>query len=102
MLRKHFEEEAQAKKTPRPNNTNHHFHQLCRKAHNHYRVRHRAPPLKSNTTLHLLAREWARRLAISGRPKKRYAPTGQKASEKISIGRNPAKRPYEQYSKTRQ
>ncbi|XP_042150797.1 Golgi-associated plant pathogenesis-related protein 1-like [Ixodes scapularis] len=51
-------------RTPRPNNPNHRFHQLCRKAQNQYRVKHHAPPLKTNSTLYILARGWAKRLAI--------------------------------------
>uniref|UniRef100_A0A0K8RHG5 Putative antigen 5 protein n=1 Tax=Ixodes ricinus TaxID=34613 RepID=A0A0K8RHG5_IXORI len=50
--------------TTRKDNPNHEFHQLCRQAHNKYRKIHSAPPLKSNSTLYIMARSWARRLAI--------------------------------------
>uniref|UniRef100_A0A0K8RGG5 Putative antigen 5 protein n=1 Tax=Ixodes ricinus TaxID=34613 RepID=A0A0K8RGG5_IXORI len=89
---------SSSQRTPRPNNTNHHFHQLCRKAHNHYRVRHHAPPLKSNTTLYLLAREWARRLAIQDDPRNVTHRPGKGLGENI-YWTKPSKAPYEQYAK---
>uniref|UniRef100_A0A090XDU3 Putative antigen 5/scp domain-containing protein n=2 Tax=Ixodes ricinus TaxID=34613 RepID=A0A090XDU3_IXORI len=44
-------------------NPNHKFHKLCLQAHNEYRAIHGAAPLKTNSTLYILARSWAKRLA---------------------------------------
>uniref|UniRef100_A0A0K8R7Y4 Putative antigen 5 protein n=1 Tax=Ixodes ricinus TaxID=34613 RepID=A0A0K8R7Y4_IXORI len=61
-------------RTPREVNSNqmqptkkfniyHHFHKLCLKAHNKYRAKHGVNNLRSNSTLYMLARRWAGRLA---------------------------------------
>uniref|UniRef100_V5GJ51 Putative scp gapr-1 like scp-like extracellular protein n=2 Tax=Ixodes ricinus TaxID=34613 RepID=V5GJ51_IXORI len=55
--------EKRGQNTPRPKNENHNFHQLCREEHNKYRTKHHVPPLKSNSTLYILARAWARYLS---------------------------------------
>uniref|UniRef100_A0A0K8R9G2 Putative antigen 5 protein n=1 Tax=Ixodes ricinus TaxID=34613 RepID=A0A0K8R9G2_IXORI len=45
-------------------NLNHKFHKVCLQAHNKYRAIHQASPLKTNSTLYIYARSWAKRLAI--------------------------------------
>uniref|UniRef100_A0A0K8RGB2 Putative antigen 5 protein n=1 Tax=Ixodes ricinus TaxID=34613 RepID=A0A0K8RGB2_IXORI len=79
------------------NNTNHDFHQLCRKAHNHYRAKHHALPLKSNTTLYLLARGWAKKLAIQDDPKNVTHRPGKGLGENI-YWMTLSQAPYEKYA----
>uniref|UniRef100_V5ID09 Putative scp gapr-1 like scp-like extracellular protein n=2 Tax=Ixodes ricinus TaxID=34613 RepID=V5ID09_IXORI len=79
------------------NNTNHDFHQLCRKAHNHYRAKHHALPLKSNTTLYLLARGWAKKLAIQDDPKNVTHRPGKGLGENI-YWMTRSQPPYEKYA----
>ncbi|CAN8007964.1 unnamed protein product [Ixodes pacificus] len=57
------EENSNQIQTSKKINIYHHFHKLCLKAHNKYRAKHGAKPLKSNSTLYILAQRWAGRLA---------------------------------------
>uniref|UniRef100_A0A0K8RGW9 Putative antigen 5 protein n=1 Tax=Ixodes ricinus TaxID=34613 RepID=A0A0K8RGW9_IXORI len=79
------------------NNTNHEFHQLCRRAHNQYRAKHHAPPLKSNTTLYLLARGWANQLAIQDDPKNVTHRPGKGLGENI-YWMTHSQAPYKKYA----
>uniref|UniRef100_A0A0K8RHS3 Putative antigen 5 protein n=1 Tax=Ixodes ricinus TaxID=34613 RepID=A0A0K8RHS3_IXORI len=82
---------------PRPKNQNHNFHTLCLREHNKYRARHRAPALKTDSTLYIRARGWARYLA-------KLDSTSHVPHQTIpGIGENiywmtKAQRPYSQYA----
>uniref|UniRef100_A0A0K8R2U5 Putative antigen 5 protein n=1 Tax=Ixodes ricinus TaxID=34613 RepID=A0A0K8R2U5_IXORI len=79
------------------NNTNHHFHQLCRKAHNEYRRRHHAPDLKTNSTLYIMARGWAHHLAKLDDPEKVTHQPGSGFGENI-YWMTRSGPPYEKYA----
>uniref|UniRef100_A0A0K8R8R8 Putative antigen 5 protein n=1 Tax=Ixodes ricinus TaxID=34613 RepID=A0A0K8R8R8_IXORI len=55
-------EEKRHQNNPRPNE-NHRFDQLCRHEHNKYRKIHHVTNLRTNSTLYIKARAWARYLA---------------------------------------
>uniref|UniRef100_A0A0K8RMI9 Putative antigen 5 protein n=1 Tax=Ixodes ricinus TaxID=34613 RepID=A0A0K8RMI9_IXORI len=85
-------------RTPSPNNPNHRFHKLCRIAHNEYRRKHHAPPLKTNSTLYIMARGWAHQLAIRDDPSKVTHQPGSGFGENI-YWMSLSEAPYEKYAK---